>query len=187
MGTDGTEYAIHNRLTPFVSMQNQHNALYREEEREMMPTLKHFGVGCIPWGPLSAGSKCLPPSIRSPTFPPHPCHLTHPLTTPGLCRPFAQAKATSRSHGQGHYNVENAHEQQIIDKVEDMAKRKGVKMAQIALAWSMACEFVTAPIVGTTSNERLDELVGALAVELSVEEKKELDDLYTPVKIRGHA
>lgn len=48
-------YAIHNRLTPFISMQNQHNAMYREEEREMMPVCKHYGVGTIPWGPIGAG------------------------------------------------------------------------------------------------------------------------------------
>ena len=49
------EYAIHNRLTPFISMQNQHSATYREEEREMMPVLKYFGVGVIPWSPLAGG------------------------------------------------------------------------------------------------------------------------------------
>jgi aryl-alcohol dehydrogenase-like predicted oxidoreductase len=48
-------YALNNRLTPFISMQNQHNAIYREEEREMMPMLKHYGVGTIPWGPIAAG------------------------------------------------------------------------------------------------------------------------------------
>ena len=54
------DYAINNKLSPFISMQNQHNALYREEEREMMPTIKHFGVGSIPWGPVAAGSEsCL--------------------------------------------------------------------------------------------------------------------------------
>ena len=49
------EYAINNHLTPFISMQNQHSATYREEEREMMPTLRYFGVGCIPWSPLAGG------------------------------------------------------------------------------------------------------------------------------------
>lgn len=48
-------YALNNRLTPFISMQNQHNAIYREEEREMMPMLKHYGVGTVPWGPIAAG------------------------------------------------------------------------------------------------------------------------------------
>jgi aryl-alcohol dehydrogenase-like predicted oxidoreductase len=52
-------YAINNRLTPFISMQNQHNAIYREEEREMMPMLKHYGVGTVPWGPIAAGRTSL--------------------------------------------------------------------------------------------------------------------------------
>lgn len=51
----GAEYALNNRLTPFVSMQNQHSAMYREEEREMMPMLKHYGIGVIPWGPMAGG------------------------------------------------------------------------------------------------------------------------------------
>jgi aryl-alcohol dehydrogenase-like predicted oxidoreductase len=54
-----TEYAIHNRLTPFISMQNHHSASYREEEREMMPTLKYFGVGVIPWSPLAGGCELI--------------------------------------------------------------------------------------------------------------------------------
>jgi aryl-alcohol dehydrogenase-like predicted oxidoreductase len=58
--TDGcSEYALDNHLTPFISMQNQHSALYREEEREVMPMLKHYGVGSIPWGPMAAGCECL--------------------------------------------------------------------------------------------------------------------------------
>ena len=52
---DSLAYALNNRLTPFISMQNQHNAIYREEEREMMPMLKHYGVGTVPWGPIAAG------------------------------------------------------------------------------------------------------------------------------------
>ena len=53
-------YAITNKLTPFISMQNHHSLVYREEEREMMPTLKHFGVGSIPWSPLARGFLCRP-------------------------------------------------------------------------------------------------------------------------------
>lgn len=75
------EYALNNRLTPFISMQNQHSAMYREEEREMMPMLKHFGVGVIPWGPIAAGRTSSPPfSLRIR----HRCNLTQtnsPLPT----------------------------------------------------------------------------------------------------------
>ena len=48
-------YAIQSNLTPFISMQNHHSLVYREEEREMMPTLQYFGVGCTPWSPLARG------------------------------------------------------------------------------------------------------------------------------------
>ena len=57
---ESSEYAISNRLTPFISMQNQHSAMYREEEREMMPMLKHLGIGAIPWGPMAGGRAYLP-------------------------------------------------------------------------------------------------------------------------------
>ena len=63
-------YALHNRLTPFISMQNQHSALYREEEREVMPMLKHYGVGAIPWGPMATGRESIRPP--SPLPPPSP-------------------------------------------------------------------------------------------------------------------
>jgi hypothetical protein len=72
---------MNNKLTPFISMQNQHNAMYREEEREMMPMLKHFGVGVIPWGPLGAG-----------------CEWLNKAKTDSLvlCRPFDEMSSTVR-------------------------------------------------------------------------------------------
>ena len=82
-------YALNNRLTPFISMQNQHNAMYREEEREMMPMLKHYGVGVIPWGPVAAGCKSFPFTFGF-------LHLAiaHPCSV--LCRPYKDMGATAR-------------------------------------------------------------------------------------------
>ncbi|KAI0319692.1 NADP-dependent oxidoreductase domain-containing protein, partial [Amylostereum chailletii] len=60
-------YAIANKLTPFISMQNHYNLCYREEEREMQPSLKHFGVGSIPWSPLAMGTLARPLSSREGT------------------------------------------------------------------------------------------------------------------------
>jgi len=153
-------YALSNHLTPFISMQNQHNALYREEEREMMPMLKHYGVGTVPWGPIAAGL---------------------------LCRPFKDMSATPRgaaraNDGRGSQPADKL----IIDKVEEIAKKRGVSMAEIAISWSLGCEWVTAPIVGIRSTERLDELIKGLDIELTKEERKSIDELYEPIKVRGH-
>ncbi|KAF8067049.1 NADP-dependent oxidoreductase domain-containing protein [Lyophyllum atratum] len=153
-------YAIQNGLTPFISMQNHYNLAYREEEREMLPTLKHFGVGSIPWSPLARGL---------------------------LTRPNAQqGERTTRENSDAYlkgYVVSPG----VIDSVEEIAKRKGVSMAQIALAWLMNKEGVTAPIVGTTSLDKLKELIGAVHISLSGEEMKELEQHYKAQPIFGHA
>ncbi|GLB41393.1 putative aldo keto reductase [Lyophyllum shimeji] len=152
-------YAIQNRLTPFISMQNHYNLAYREEEREMLPTLKHFGVGSIPWSPLARGL---------------------------LTRPNAQAEKTTRETSdpyQKGYQVSPG----VVDAVEALAKKKGVSMAQIALAWLMHKEGVTAPIVGTTSLDKLKELIDAVHIKLTEEEMKELEKEYKPQPIFGHA
>ncbi|WWC67924.1 uncharacterized protein I206_101843 [Kwoniella pini CBS 10737] len=155
------QYAIHNRLTPFISMQNQHSAMYREEEREMMPMLKHFGIGVIPWGPLAAGL---------------------------LCRPFEEMNSTIRGankppDGRG----EQPSDKLIIEKIENLSKKYNCTMAEIAINWSCNSKWVTAPIVGVRSTERLDELIKGMNMELEENELKEISDLYQSVAIRGHA
>jgi len=155
-------YALQNRLTPFISMQNQYNAMYREEEREMMPMLKHYGVGTIPWGPVAAGL---------------------------LCRPFKENDATPRGAARAT-GVDNIHERPgdkaIIDKVEEIAKKRGCSMAEVAIAWMCHNEYVTAPIVGIRSTERLDELIKGMKVKLGKDEIEAINELYVPVKVRGH-
>ncbi|KAJ3546876.1 hypothetical protein NMY22_g1866 [Coprinellus aureogranulatus] len=154
-------YAINNKLTPFISMQNHYNLVYREEEREMFPTLELFGVGSIPWSPLARGL---------------------------LCRPIDKLGETKRGSTdrviKGYSFGEPT--EKIISKVEEIAKRHGVSMAQIALAWTLARPGVTAPIVGTTSLDNLADLIGALDVKLTVEELKELEEPYQAQKIYGH-
>ncbi|WVR04625.1 hypothetical protein IAU60_001636 [Kwoniella sp. DSM 27419] len=154
------QYAIQHRLTPFISMQNQHSAMYREEEREMMPVLKHFGVGVIPWGPMAAGI---------------------------LCRPVQEMDATVRGanqekDGRGKHPSDQA----IVSKVEEIAKKRGVSMAEVAIAWSCQSQWVTAPIVGVRSTERLDELIRGMTLGLTDDEINEINELYKPVAIRGH-
>ncbi|KAI0328025.1 oxidoreductase [Cubamyces sp. BRFM 1775] len=151
-------YAITHNLTPFISMQNHYSLLYREEEREMFPTLKLFGVGSIPWSPLARGN------------------LTRPLSA-DTTRAKTDAWASL-------YRGEAS--EQIINRVEELAKQKGVSMAQISLAWIMAKPGVTAPIIGTTSLSNLEDILGALDVKLTEEEIKSLEEPYKPVAIAGH-
>ncbi|KAJ4475457.1 oxidoreductase [Lentinula aciculospora] len=150
-------YAIRNNLTPFISMQNHYNMVYREEEREMVPTLKHFGVGAIPWSPLARGM---------------------------LTRPFSEQTTRSETDLMVKgYGQESS--RAIVERVEELSKKKGVTMAQIALAWLWSKESVAAPIVGTTSVQNLLDLVDALDLRLTNEEIKYLDEPYQALPIFG--
>ncbi|KIP03480.1 hypothetical protein PHLGIDRAFT_110830 [Phlebiopsis gigantea 11061_1 CR5-6] len=153
-------YAITNKLTPFISMQNHYNLLYREEEREMMPTLKLFGVGSIPWSPLARGA---------------------------LTRPVGELKNTSRGQtdawASGYVGAGTA---DVNARVAELAQKKGLTMAQVALAWVLAKDGVTAPIVGTTQLANLQEILDAVDVQLSEEEIKYLEEPYKPTEVFGH-
>ncbi|KAJ2916930.1 hypothetical protein MD484_g3521, partial [Candolleomyces efflorescens] len=135
INSDGSDYAINNKLTPFISMQNHYNLVYREEEREMFPTLELFGVGAIPWSPLARGL----------------------LTRSQGAEDTTRAKTDVWAKGYG----DNEGTKKIIDTVELIAKKHGVTMAQVALAWIMSRPGVTAPIVGTTSLDNLNDLIGS--------------------------
>ncbi|KAH7338035.1 Aldo/keto reductase [Rhizoctonia solani] len=153
-------YAINNNLTPFISMQNHHSLLYREEEREMVPTLKMFGVGMIPWSPLARGL---------------------------LTRPTSQTTNRSETDTWAKYLDGNKESNDaIVSRVEAIAKSKGVSMAQVAIAWSLSKDGMTAPIVGTTSLKNLEDIVGGIHVKLTEEEIKQLEEPYTPRAIVGH-
>jgi len=151
-------YAINNNLTPFISMQNHYNLLYREEEREMYPTMKLFGVGGIPWSPLGRGL---------------------------LTRPFSEQSKRSETDPFLR-NVRGDNDEPIVTRVEEVAKKKGVSMAQIAVAWILSKDGVAAPIVGTTSLKNLEDIIGAVNVTLTPEEIKYLEESYLPRKIVGH-
>ncbi|KAI0328027.1 Aldo/keto reductase [Cubamyces sp. BRFM 1775] len=151
-------YAVKHNLTPFISMQNHYSLAYREEEREMFPTLKMFGVGSIPWSPVARGL------------------LTRPLD--------AQSKRGDTDWMIGRYK--NDATAQIVNRVEELAQKKNASMAQIALAWIMSKPGVTAPIIGTTSLKNLEDILGALDVKLSEEEVKYLEEPYKPMAITGH-
>ncbi|WOO85552.1 Versiconal hemiacetal acetate reductase [Vanrija pseudolonga] len=156
-------YAITHNLTPFVSMQNFHNAAYREEEREMVPTLKIFGTGMIPWSPLMRGF----------------------LARPWAAEETTRVKTDAMYKGRG-VHLPDASRKAVNEVVEAIAKQRGVSMAQVALAWSISNEFVTAPIVGSTSLDKLAELIDAVHIKLTPEEKKAIDEVYEPRSIVGH-
>jgi aryl-alcohol dehydrogenase-like predicted oxidoreductase len=147
-----------NGWTPFVSMQDHYNLLYREEEREMLPLCIDQGVGVIPWSPLARG------------------RLTRPWDT-------STARTETDEFGGSLYREEDA---AIVSKVLEIAERRGVPAAQVALAWLMAQPAVTSPIVGVTKREHLDDAVAAVDLELDAGEIEELSAGYVPHAIAGH-
>ncbi|MFC6872347.1 aldo/keto reductase [Halobellus marinus] len=149
-------------LTPFATMQNHYNLLYREEEREMLPLCEKQGVGVIPWSPLARG---------------------------WVARPHQEARATTRGetddHAHEHPYLEGGG-REINERVAELAEEKGVKMAQIGLAWLFSDDRVDAPIVGTTSIEHLEDAVEALSIDLTDSEIEYLEAPYEPVRVSGH-
>ncbi|RPD67414.1 Aldo keto reductase [Lentinus tigrinus ALCF2SS1-6] len=154
-------YAITHGLTPFISMQNHHSLIYREEEREMFPTLKHFSVSAIPWSSLGRGL---------------------------LCRPFKKQNETKRGETDWflvNYGNDPSLET-TINRVEEISKTRGISMAQVTLAWECSKDVVAAPIIGTTSLNNLKDIIEGLDVKLTKEEIEYLEEPYRPMKIVGH-
>ena len=143
-------------------MQNYHNLLYREEEREMLPYCRATGVGCIPWSPVARGILTRPWSERS----------TPREQSDNFLKSLIRSKETA---------VDKA----IVERVEEVAKKKGVGMAQVAMAWSLRQEGVN-PIVGLGSVERIDQAVEAVKVGLTDEEARYLEEPYMPKTVQGY-
>ncbi|HEY5082546.1 MAG TPA: aldo/keto reductase [Bauldia sp.] len=149
-------------LARFVTMQTHYNLLYREEEREMLPFCREEGIGVIPWSPLARGL---------------------------LTRPREQSDATVRAKtdafGKSLYGRDNG-DLAVIDRVSDIAKKRGIANAQVALAWVLAQPDITAPIVGASKPGHLEDAVAARDVKLDAGELKALADPYLPHAIAGH-
>lgn len=105
------------------------------------------------------------------------------ISRPDLARPLATSTARSKDISFGELSEPS---KKIITKIEEIAKKRDLTMSQVALAWSLSKPFISAPIVGTTKLEQLDELVKGCDVELTVEEIKEIDELYQATKVFGH-
>ncbi len=145
----------------FVAMQNYVNLIYREEEREMLPLCREYGVGVIPWSPLARG------------------RLTRPFGT------ATERSETDRIQGTLYGRTEE-NDRAVIGEVERIATLRGVPMAHVALAWVRAKPGITAPSVGVSSMAQLDEALASLDLELSADEVAALEAPYVPHPVMGH-
>jgi aryl-alcohol dehydrogenase-like predicted oxidoreductase len=146
--------------TRFSTMQNYVNLLYREEEREMLPLCRDAGIGVIPWSPLARGR---------------------------LARPWNTQSARTETDNFGRTLYANTAEadRQVVEAVGAVAAQIGAPMAQVALAWVLQKVEVSAPIVGATRIEQLDDAVAALALTLTPEQVQALEAPYVPHAVVG--
>jgi aryl-alcohol dehydrogenase-like predicted oxidoreductase len=147
----------------FVSMQNHYNLVYREEEREMIPQCIDQGVGVIPWSPLARGM------------------LTGNRTRTGERR---TKRAQTDAFADTLYTPELDFD--VVERADEIAAQRGVSTAQVALAWLLHKPGVTAPIIGATKLEHLQDALAAEGLSLSVAEVERLEEPYRPHAIAGH-
>ena len=150
--------------TRFVSMQNHYNLVYREEEREMIPLCIDQGIGLIPWSPMARG--------------------------------FFGGNRNKQGSGETVRAQEDEFADELYFREEDfnvaerageVAKAHNVSGSQIALAWILNKPHVTAPIIGASKLEHLDQAIAALEIKLAPDEIKRLEELYQPHPVLGHA
>ena len=149
--------------TPFVSMQNHYNLVYREEEREMIPFCRDQGVGVVPWSPLARGL------------------LAGTWQRGGGRRTVRSGGDTfgETLYDEGDFDV--------VDAVREVADGRGVPPAQVALAWLLGRPGVTAPAVGATRIGHLEDALAAVDLTLSEDEVARLEKPYRPHPVRGHS
>jgi len=143
----------------FVTMQNLYNVLYREEEREMIPYCLDAGVGMIPWSPLARGVLGR--------------------------RPGADHTERSKTDKFQAFKQLSELDQQIVNRVWEVADKHKVTGSQVAVAWVLSKPVVSSPILGISNEDHLKDLIGALDVKLADEDVKYLEELYAPKKIVG--
>jgi aryl-alcohol dehydrogenase-like predicted oxidoreductase len=151
------QVAERNGWTRFVTMQNHYNLLYREEEREMLPLCRDQGIGVIPWSPLARGMLTRDPDTST-------------------------ARAETDEFGKTLYGTAD---REIVRRVADIAAERGVTRAQVALAWVSRHPAVTAPIVGATKPQHLDDALASLDLALTDDEARRLEEPYTPQPVQG--
>ncbi len=154
-----------NHLARFVTMQNHYNLVYREEEREMIPLCLDQQVGCIPWSPLARG------------------FLTGSRKRGDGKTETIRAKTDEFGHGLYYRETDF----DVVDRVLEIATQRGVKPAQVALAWVLSKPAVSAPIIGASKLYQLEEAIGALALYLTPEEIQRLEEPYEAHPVLGHS
>jgi aryl-alcohol dehydrogenase (NADP+) len=151
-------------LTRFVAMQNHYNLVYREEEREMLPLCRAEGLAVVPWSPLARGF--LTGSRRREDY-------------------GDTVRARTDAYARGLYYQPSDFD--VVERITEVARQRGVSNAQVALAWVLQQPGITAPIVGASKTIQLDDAVAALSVKLDEAELKALAEPYRPHAILGHS
>jgi len=151
-------------LARFVTMQNHYNLIYREEEREMLPLCREEGIGVIPWSPFARG--------------------------------FLAGNRYSKESGETVRAKTDAYARQlyyqpsdfsVVERLSEVARRRGVPNAQVALAWMLGKPGITAPIIGASKPGHLEDAVAAVEIQLDAEEVRLLEEPYQPHAILGHS
>src|SRR5512132_3612841 len=155
--------AERNGWTPFVSMQNHYNLVYREEEREMIPLCVDQGVGVIPWSPLARG-----------------------VLAGNRSREGERRTTRSETDNFTDYLYSQPTDFDVVEGVAKVAAERGVPPAQVALAWMLGKPGVTAPIIGATKLGHLTDALAAEELELTDDEVRRLEEPYLPHPVLGH-
>jgi 1-deoxyxylulose-5-phosphate synthase len=152
--------AEENGWTKFVAMQNHYNLMYREEEREMLPLCREERIAVVPWSPLAGGR---------------------------LARAWGTSTARSKIDpiSEGLYAATAESDQKVVERVAEVAEKRGIPMAQIALAWLLQKKPVTAPIVGPTKLSHIEDAVATLSIKLTPEEIALLEEPYVSHPVIG--
>jgi aryl-alcohol dehydrogenase (NADP+) len=151
-------------LTRFVAMQNHYNLVYREEEREMLPLCRDEGIGVIPWSPLARGFV---------------------MGTRSREGSFETLRAKTDAYAHGLYNQPSDFD--VVDRITQVARARGVSNARVALAWILQQPGITAPVVGASKMQHLEDAVAAAELKLDEAELKALEEAYQPHRILGHS
>ncbi|HLW68027.1 MAG TPA: aldo/keto reductase [Gemmataceae bacterium] len=150
-------------LARFVTMQNHYNLIYREEEREMNPFCLEEDIGLIPWSPLARGFLA------------------------GNRQRASKGETTrAKTDDFAHKLYYHESDYDVVDRVTEVARKRGVSNAQVALAWVLQQPGVTAPIIGASKPHHITDALAALELKLSPEEQKALEEPYKPHPVLGH-
>jgi aryl-alcohol dehydrogenase-like predicted oxidoreductase len=141
--------------TRFVSMQDHYNLINREEEREMLPLCAAEGIAVLPWSPLARGRLTRPPDERT-------------------------GRMDTDDVGKRLYTATEAADRLVIDRVMDVARKRNMPAAQVALAWMLQKPVITSPIIGASKMKHLDDAVAALSVTLAAEDIASIEEPYVP-------